>query len=85
MKQDLLYMMEIKAKKIKRIRKIRNAILSSGCYHNNESELQIMKAEKNGSLTDNEKEAINKSWDLQSNIAKELMEELINYCDKHEK
>ena len=73
--------MERKARRIKSIRFIRNTILANACYHSKEMDDQLMKAEKNGSLSTKEHDAIVKSWDVCNKLAKELIDEMESYLD----
>lgn len=76
--------MEKKAKRIRSIRLIRNTILANACYHTKEMENQIMMADKMGSLTDEEHDAITLSWTECNRLATELIKDLKEYL-KNEK
>jgi hypothetical protein len=61
--------------------RIQNNILSNASYHTKEMETQIMKAEKNGNMTPEEKQIITDIWDKRNKIAVEnmrLYKELFN-------
>lgn len=62
------------ARKIRLIRQIRNAMLSSGAYSDSNRELQIRKSSQIGNLNDNELKMVNETWDMQKLLSEELQE-----------
>lgn len=72
-KNPLLSEMLKKAKFIRDIRKIRNAMLSSGAYSDKEKEKQIRMAEIQGDLNDEELRMVNETWEEQNELSKEIM------------
>ena len=74
MNEKILKQMEKKAKEIKRLQLVANTILTNASYHTKEMEMQIMKAEKNGHITENEKKLICDIWGKRNKLAHEIIE-----------
>ena len=74
MQEKVLIEMEKKAKQIRRLQLVANTILANACYHTKEMEMQIMKAEKNGHITEDEKKLICNLWGKRNKLANEIIE-----------
>ena len=72
-RMDKIEEMYRKAKEIQKISFIRKTILSNACYSTKNMETQIMKAEKNGNLTDEEEKFLGESWDKSRKLSNELL------------
>ena len=73
MNEKILKQMEKNILLTKRLYQIANNILCNASYHTKEMEMQIMKAEKNGHMTDEEREIITNIWNRRNRLAKENM------------
>jgi hypothetical protein len=73
MNEKILKQIENNIQMTKKLYHIANNILCNASYHTKEMESQIMKAEKTGCMTPEEKQIIADIWDKRNKIAHENM------------